>query len=136
MDLTQFDIIPAAMRAYLRYNGVHFNKALCEFAVKKMKRKDASGKLSRVTAMTQAEVKAMLEENKVTIENDVLYDAVYVANMAAADFYGTAIEDKKHLALFVKAYLDDPDGYEGVAFNRFYADCARQGVPIPWEDVV
>ena len=136
MDLTFFDITPAAMAAYMRYNGPHFNKALCDFAVSRMKQTDAAGKLVPTKAMTRADVISMLDENKVSVKNDVLYDTVYVANMGMADYYGTVIEDKKHLAHFVKAYLDDPDGYEGIAFNRFYADCARKGVPIPWEDLI
>ena len=32
--------------------------------------------------------------------------------------------------------MDDPDGYEGMAFSRFLADCNAKGVPIVWEDMI
>lgn len=32
--------------------------------------------------------------------------------------------------------LGDEDQADGFIFNRFYADCARNGVGIPWEDVL
>ena len=37
-------------------------------------------------------------------------------------------------ALFVKDYIDDEDGYEGKAFNRWYADMCKKGVVFDWED--
>lgn len=39
-------------------------------------------------------------------------------------------------ALREKDYLGDPDGYEGVAFTRFYADCIGKGALIPWDDML
>ena len=56
--------------------------------------------------------------------------------MAKSDFYGTSIEDDKHLALYVKDVIDDLDGYDGIVFNRWYADTVCQGIPIEWEDFV
>ena len=38
--------------------------------------------------------------------------------------------------LFVKDYVDDEDQPDGFIFNRFYADCALSGTPIPWEDIL
>lgn len=32
-----YDLKPEGMIAYLRYNGYHFNKKMCEWAVKKMR---------------------------------------------------------------------------------------------------
>lgn len=32
--------------------------------------------------------------------------------------------------------VDDADQKDGFIFNRFYADCCHNGVPIPWEDVL
>lgn len=47
-----------------------------------------------------------------------------------------AIADKAGVARYIKDVLDDEDGYDGIAFNRWLADCARKGVAIPWEDVL
>lgn len=64
------------------------------------------------------------------------YDHVYVANMARADFYKSSIKDEEQLAQFIKDMVDDTDQKDGFIFNRFYADCCHNGVPIPWEDVL
>lgn len=30
----------------------------------------------------------------------------------------------------------DPNQKDGFVFNRFYADCCHNGMPIPWEDLL
>ena len=40
------------------------------------------------------------------------------------------------LALYVKDVIDDRDAYDGVVFNRWYADMTRKGLPIEWEDML
>ena len=83
-----------------------------------------------ITPYTKESVDNMLKTYGIKLDNDRGYDAVYVANMAKADFYGSSISDDAHLAKFIKDYLDDPDGYEGIVFTRFYADCIGSGTPI------
>lgn len=131
MDLTQYDIKPQAMVNYLRYNGPHFSKALCEFAVKKMRKGNKP-----VQQITEDQLSNILKNSGIKIENDYLYDSLYVANMCKADFYGSCITTDINLAKFVKDYLDDEDGYDGIAFNRFLADCARKGIVINWENMI
>ena len=89
-----------------------------------------------ITPYTKESVMDLLKANGVKLENDFGYDAVYIANMAKADYYGSSISDDAHLAKFIKDYLDDPDGYEEIAFTRFYADCIGSGTPIMWEDML
>lgn len=86
--------------------------------------------------MVCLEVETILKNAQVDIENDMLYDALYVINMAKADFFGSSITTDNALAKFVKDYLDDEDGYDGIAFNRFLADCARKGVVIRWDKMI
>jgi hypothetical protein len=83
-----------------------------------------------ITPYTKETVESLLKANNVKLDNEVGYDAVYVANMAKADFYGSSISDDMHLAKFIKDYVDDPDGYDGIVFTRFYADCIGSGTPI------
>lgn len=48
-------------------------------------------------------------------------------------FYGTSIIDEKHLAMFIKDVLEK----EGdLVFNRWYADTAKRGIPIEWEEMI
>jgi hypothetical protein len=56
--------------------------------------------------------------------------------MCKADYSGSSIPDDYHLVKFVQDYINDIDGYEGMPFTRFYADCIGSGIAIPWEDVI
>lgn len=121
---------------------VAFLKKDCEWAVSKMRVSDDSssaastGKTRKLEAMKKDEVEELLKKYGIKLEKDAGYDCVYVANMAKADYYKSSIADESHLALFVKDYIDDPDGYEGLPFTRFYADCIGSGTPIMWSDML
>lgn len=130
------DKYPSGMEDYLAFNGWHFNKKLCEWAVSKMYKINVAKRKEYITPYTKESVDNLLKINGIKLENDVGYDAVYVANMAKADFYGSSINDDVHLAKFIKDYVDDPDGYDGIVFTRFYADCIGSGTPIMWEDML
>lgn len=136
MRLDNRDRMPAGMEDYLAQNGWHFNKKMCNWAVSKMKKKDASGKAVKITPYSKEDVENVLNRNNVKLENDWGYDAVYVANMCIADFLGSAILDEARLALYIKDVIDDPDGYDGMIFTRFYSDCIGSGRPIMWEDML
>lgn len=130
------DKFPSGMEDYLTQNGWHFNKRMCDWAVSKMKKKNQLNKLDKIAPYTKENLDSMLKSNNITIENDNGYDAVYVLNMAKADFHGSSITEEARLIRFVKDYLDDPDGYDGIAMTRFYADCIGKGEIIPWEDLL
>lgn len=129
-DLSKYDFKSPAMRAYLGTYGEHFSKELCEDAVKMMR--DRQG--NPVQMASKEDIKTMLENNGVTLGRNTLYDAVYVHAMARADYWGSSIDDEAHLAMFIGDYLNDTDGYEGKAFNRWYADMCKMGVVLDWED--
>lgn len=40
------------------------------------------------------------------------------------------------IAMYVKKYIDDPDGYDGIAFSRYLADLKRTGKYIDWEEMI
>lgn len=134
-DLTQYDIKPEGMVNYLRYYGPHFNKKLCDFAVSQMKKK-VGQQLVKITPYTKEQVDKILQQYGVTINGGQLYDTVFVANMAKADFMGSSIVDDLHLARYVKDVLDDDDAYDGIVFNRWYADMCRKGIAVSWEDMI
>ena len=127
-------LIPEEMQQYLSFYGHHFNKKLCDFAVSGMEREDkVSGIVKRITPMTMKELQELLERHKVNVENNEMYDALYLANMIKADFLGSSIEDEAHLVKYIEDTLCDPDGYEGMVFTRYLADCSGKGVVIFWE---
>lgn len=128
--------MPTGMEDYLAQNGWHFNKKMCNWATSKMRKKDAAGKSVKISPYTKEDVDNVLTRNNVKLENDWGYDAVYVANMCIADFLGSSILDESRMAQYIKNVIDDPDGYEGMVFTRFYADCIGSGHPIMWEDML
>jgi len=134
-SFTQFDEMPGAMIAYMRHYGPHFNRKLFEFAVSLMT-KEQNGKEVPVTPYSKEQVKNMLSSNNIELKNNQLYDSTYVANMCKADFLGSSVPDERHLAMYVKDVVDDPDGYDGIVFNRWYADMCYTGVAIDWEEML
>ena len=96
----------------------------------------ASGDKSYITPMNKDNVDELLKRHSVKLENKIGYDYVFAANMCLADYMGSSIEDEKHVAAFVKDYVDDQDGYPELPFTRFFADCIGSGTPISWEDMI
>lgn len=127
-SLNIYDDRPSSMKRYLKYYGQHFNKKLCQFAVSKMNH----GK----TPVPKEKVDEKLKTYNIELNNNELYDYVYVYNMGNNDFLGSSIIDEKHLALYVKDVIDDEDGYDGIVFNRWYADTVIQGIPIEWDEMI
>lgn len=135
-SLTRYDDMPEAMVVYLRHNGPHFNRKLLEFALSKMYKTDSTGRKKQIGAYSKEQVQNILQANNIKLQNDQLYDSTYVCNMCKADFLNSSIIDEPHMALYIKDVIDDPDGYDGIIFNRWYADMCYKGIPIDWEEML
>lgn len=133
-NFTAYEVMPEDLAIYLSHNGPHFNKAACMFALDNMFKKDDNGEEKKLVPINKKEVDAMLTTHGVTIKNNRLYDAVYVANMCKADYYGSSIQSEESMAKYIKDTLDDIDGMDGLTFNRWIADMKWLGIPIPWYD--
>lgn len=120
------------MEDYLSMYGWHFSKKMCEWASSKMYKKDNS----YIDPYTRDQIDTFLKTYGITLKNAKGYDDVYIANMCKADFLGSSIRDEFGVIQYVKDVIDDADGYEGMPFTRFYADCIGSGTPIPWEEVI
>lgn len=127
-SLDSYDDRPTSMKRYLKYFGQHFNKKLCDFAVSKMKHDK--------NPVPKEKVDEILDKYNIKLEFNELYDYVYVYNMGYNDFFGSSIIDEKHLAMYVKDVIDDKDGYDGIVFNRWYADTVTSGIPIEWDEML
>lgn len=136
MRLDAREVFPSGMEEYLSQYGWHFSKKMCEWAVSRMYKRNSLDKKVSIQSWNKDSVDKLLNKYGVTIENKIGYDYVFAANMCIADYYGSSIIDEQHVALFIKDYVDDPDGYEELPFTRFYADCIGSGVPINWEDML
>ena len=126
-------VFPEGMETYLEFNGWHFNKKMCQWASSRMY-KEENGKKENIEQYSIESLKVL--SDKTNIKFEINYDAVYIANMCKADFLGSSIPNEMLLIRYVKDVIEDPDGYEGMPFTRFYADCIGSGTSIPWEDLL
>jgi len=131
--LDYYDITPKGMDAYLASHGHHFSKPMLEWAVSMMR--DRMGKRQSVPEKKQLD--ETLKNYGIELSRSKgYYDALYVWCMAKSDYMGSSIQDEAHLAIYVKDYIDDPDGNPSRAFDEFYINCIAKGVDIPWEDMI
>lgn len=136
-SLDTHDILPSGMIDYLSNYGRHFNKKLLDFAINNMYSHDkSSDKTVKVKHISKEDVDNLLKTYNIKLENNQLYDYVYVAHMCKADFLYRSVPDEHHMALYIKDVIDDVDGYDGLVFNRWYADTRRKGIAIDWDEML
>lgn len=121
-----------AFEEYIDQYGPHFSKRLYEWAVSMIR--DRNG--GKVAPMTKEQVDEFLKARGVTLKGGKGHDVAYVYQMARADYYGSSITDDTHLAMFVRDYIDDPDGSPAKAFDHFVVDCKSKGEPVFWDDMI
>lgn len=129
-NFTAYETMPEDLAIYMSHNGPHFNKEACKFAVSQMYKDEDED----FVPFTKEQVTGLLQSYGVKVKNNKLYDAVYVANMCKADYLGDSVPTEEHVAKYIKNTLDDPDGLEGLTFNRWIADMKWVGIPIPWDE--
>ena len=115
---------------------MHFNKKLSDFAASYMTKKEDEREVA-IQPYSKEKVETILKLYNVQLKNkNILYDHVYLANLCKADLLGSSVPDEKHLALYIKDNVDDIDGYDGMIFNRWYADMCKKGIVINWEEMI
>lgn len=129
--LDKYDNMEKDMKKYLEKNGWHFSKRMYEFAVGNMRNKDDKP----INILSKEEIDSKFRQHNIAITYKG-YDAPYVYCMAMADFYGSSLPNEMFVLRYVKDYIEDPDGYDEIAFTRYYADTIGSGTPIEWEDVL
>lgn len=131
--LDYYDILPEGMDAYLAAHGHHFSKPMLHWAVGMMRSRNGE----RIAVPEKSKLDEILAKNGITIENNKgYYDPLYVWCMSKSDYFGSSIPDEAHLALYVKDFLDDPDGSPTRAFDEFYAKTIALGIDIPWDELL
>lgn len=137
ISLSSFDDIPQGMKKYLQHYGYHFSRAMAEDAVRHMYKKNpTTNKEEKVEPVTKEKLDEMFKKHNVTIDNDVMYDGVYLYGMIMADFWGKSITTEQQAVAHIKCMLDDVDKPDGYIFNRYYADACFSGYPIDWEEML
>lgn len=135
LPLDIYDDMPKDMRRYLQNNGWHFSKKACAWAVSLMKKENPTTKKKEtIEPYTKEQVDEMLKKYNITLENNVGYDYVFVANMGKADYLKSSIPDEQHLALYVKDVIDDVDAGDGVTMRRWFATMVANGEIVEWDE--
>lgn len=133
--MARFDMYekkPAGMENYLSNYGWHFSKKMCEWAISMMKdRVGAKVKMSDLN-----ELKEKLKTNSIKIDDTGGYDIVYVEAMCRSDFFGSSITSDVQVYKYIGDLIGDKDGYDGMPFTRFYADCLARGIVVLWEEMM
>lgn len=130
---------PRAMQDYLDANGWHFNKLSAEYAASLMWKRGKDGKREYIEPITKEDLRQLLMKHKVEVDEEDIYDALYVANMCKADLMGgedAAIEDEQHMARYVKRVVCDEDAGDGTVMARWYAGLSRAGIRPDWESMM
>lgn len=135
-NLTSYEVMPEDLAIYMSHNGPHFNKKCCEFAISQMYKIDNNGEEQEIKPYAKGEVEELLRAYNVKVKYAQLEDITYVANMCKADYLKGSVPTEQHLALYIKETLDDPDGCEGLVFNRWISDMRWLGIAIPWDEFV
>lgn len=134
--LQDYDPIPDDMRAYLRNHDYSFSKKACEYAVSLMRKTNTStGKSEPIEPWSKEQVDELLKRYNVTLENNIGYNYVYIANMLRADKFKSSIPDEAHLALGIKDVIDDVDCSPYCVFLEWMAKMDGNGEPIEWDDI-
>lgn len=129
--LDNYETKPSGMDNYLQNYGWHFSKKMCEWAVSMMKGREGNS----IKMVDKNSLEQQLLQRNLKMEHKG-YDIVYVYCMAKSDFFGSSLINDEALYKYVYDYIGDKDGYESIAFTRFYADTIAKGIPVIWEDMM
>ena len=111
----------------------HFSKKLAEWAISMMEKKDeTTGRMKSITPLSFDEVEEMLKQNSVNIPEKCVYDALYLANMAKAD-YEKSLPTKQSISKYIEETICDPDGCPEAVLACFCAKMDLKYIPIHWE---
>lgn len=136
-SLDIYDDMPNDMKQYISNYGWHFNKKAFEYAINTMKKYNTeTNKVEKLEVITKEDIDKLLKSYGVSLDNNIMYDYVFVANMCKADYYGSAITDDYHLCLYIKDTIDDVDVSDETTFRRWVATMIGNGNPIDWYEIV
>ena len=133
--LDSYSTYPSGMEEYLSAYGWHFSKKMCDWAVSRMYKTEL-GKKRYIEPITKEKLDQAMTQRGVRLTRDSGYDSVYAANMCKADYLGKSVKTEQDLLQYVIDTIEDADGYDGMVFTRFYADCIGSGTAINWEDMI
>lgn len=123
--------MPWGAKRYIEKYGYHFNEQLAQAASDMMV--NSNGKSHK---WTPEQIEKTMKLYGLTNHGKcTLGDLTYLANMAYADLYPTVLKDEVSCLRYAIAMANDPDGYDGMPFNRWLSDLkkSKKDNRIIWE---
>lgn len=118
-------------KTYKKHNGMHFNSKLAEYASSHMINENGMNH-----TWTCKDVEGAFASLGLKLpEKSTWGDATYAANMLYSHFAQLLKSDTDAVKM-AHALLTDPDGYDGMLFNRYTADIMEKGICVPWMDLI
>jgi hypothetical protein len=117
---------------YMDMNRGHFSKALAQWAISRMRARNADGELVKINSIPLDEVENILDSNGVVIKEECVYDAWYLYNMCLADYRKT-MPEKKDIVNYINETINDPDCKPEAVLACWRAKMDVMRVPIHWE---
>jgi len=118
---------------YMDKNFGLFSKRLAQWAIDNMEIEDPTTKTMKpLKAKSLEEVQEILKANKVEVQDEFIYTAWYLFNMALAD-YPKSLKTDEQRAMFVDETICDPDGMPENVLACFVAKMCNAEIPIYWE---
>lgn len=110
-----------------------FSKRLAEWAINNMEIKDPQTKeMKSIKARSIEDMQSVLKQYDVEIQDEFIYTAWYLFNMAIADYPKTCKTDELR-ATFIEETLCDPDGMPENVLDCFATKMCNANIPIYWE---
>jgi len=120
---------------YMDQNKGRFSKAMAEWAISSMRRKDENDTLRPITRHSIEELEELMRQMGMHIKEEDLYTAWYLYNMCYAD-YPKCLPSKQAIAYFIQETLYDPDCCPEAVLACFRAKMDAMDIPIHWERMI
>lgn len=117
---------------YIQHHGYHFTDRLADYASRLMV--NANGEKHKWTSEQVAKALEPLRDKMPSyITNG---DLAYAANMCYADFLPAFAKTEEDCLKYANLVAKDPDGYNGMIFNRWLSDVIHKEMKIDWGLVI
>lgn len=114
-------------QAYKEKHGMHFSDRMAMWTSAHMTNADGKDH-----GWSVDDVKAAFASFGYTLKNGYTWgDVTYMANMLYAD-YAKCLKADTDAVKMAYAITEDPDGYDGMIFNRYTADIMSKNEHVPW----
>ena len=116
---------------YVQHHGYHFSDKLADWATRQME--NANGEAHNwTTQQGTAAIESMRQRVKPYVTNG---DLAYAANMCYADFFPSLAKTEEDCLKYALKTAMDPDGYDGMIFNRWTSDVIGKEIQVKWGEV-